>query len=163
MGLIIVAIRQTNAAPPPDPALLSVGFAAVYLAPAALAFIGHRRNDGPTLAAAAVLCGLASVTSFTGVTLPFLIPAVLLAAAAAGRPWRSKSVLGAALAAASVAAAWFAVVMMREWQCVNGPGYEACGDDPTTTGGLIALALVGLALAATLTALRSVDAGPART
>lgn len=150
IGLFIVGIRLVAAGPPPDPPLASLGFAAVYLSPVSLALIGHRRGHGPTLAAAALLCAVAAVTSFTGVTLPFLIPAALLAAAAARRPWRPGAVLGvagAAVAVSLVVAAWYAVVMLRAWQCVSAPAYEACGDDPTTTGGLIALGLVGAALA----------------
>ena len=110
MAVLIAAIRSANAGPPPDPPLALLGFAAIYLAPAALGFIGHRRGDGPTLAAAAILCALASVTSFGGPTLPFLIPAALLAVAAVGRLWRLRSVVGAAVAASLIVATWFAVV-----------------------------------------------------
>jgi len=155
MGLFIVAVRLVAAGPPDDPPMALFGFAAVYLAPAALAVIGHRREAGPTLAAAALLCGLASVTSFALVTLPFLIPAALLAGAAArSTPWRNRSVLASALAAALVGGAWFAAVIPREWRCVSSPGYSACGDVTTTTGGAIALILVGVALVVAVAASR---------
>ncbi|MFI5255344.1 MAG: hypothetical protein ACHQ15_07805 [Candidatus Limnocylindrales bacterium] len=162
MGLFIVALRLGDAGPPGDPPLAALAFAAVYLAPTALGAIGHRRGDGATLAAAALLCGLASVTAFSLVTVPFLIPAVLLVAAAGRASWRRLGGLIAAAEALIVVAAFYAVVTLREWQCVSGPNYQACGDDPTTTGGLLALVLVGLALVIALVATRTARLSPAR-
>src|SRR3972149_6230197 len=53
MAVLIAAIRSANAGPPPDPPLALLGFAAIYLAPAALRFIRHPPGAGPAPAAAA--------------------------------------------------------------------------------------------------------------
>jgi hypothetical protein len=114
MGLLISAIRWANVEALPGPPITVLGFTAVYLAPAAFAYVGHRRGDGPTLAAAAILCALAAVTAFSGVTLPFILPAVLLASAAAGRPWQWRSRVSAAGVVLLAGAAWFAVATIQD-------------------------------------------------
>lgn len=114
MGLVLTGI-WLSFDDAPEALLPIFGFAAVYLAPATLGLIGHRRHDGPTLMAAAILCLLASVTSFGGPTLPFVIPAVLLAGAAIGRRWRRPSSIAAGIAGVLVVAAWFAAVRVDGW------------------------------------------------
>ena len=52
--------------------------ALLLMLPAAIAAIGAWRRSGPLLIAAGVLCLAQSFIAFSGVTLPFLVPAILL-------------------------------------------------------------------------------------
>jgi hypothetical protein len=161
MVVVIAAIRSANAGPPPDPPLALLGFVAVYSAPALLGVVGLRRAAGSPFAAAALAAFGLAFTSFSAVTLPYLIPALLLGVAAARTGgWTIARTLATLAGTAMLVAAWFAVVTWREMTCFSTALGAGCGQTMTTQGGLGALALtaaaIGLALATTHTSPRPI-------
>src|SRR5436190_6875493 len=68
---------------PPEPVNRGLALGMIYALPAAVGGLGAWTGRRPLLAAAAVACAVGSVLSFSGVTLLFLIPALLFAVAAA--------------------------------------------------------------------------------
>lgn len=161
MALVLAAIRSANAGPPPDPPLALLGFVAVYGAPAMLGVVGLRRAAGSPFAAAALVAFGLAFTSFAGVTIPYLIPALLLGVAAARTGgWTIMRTFAVLAGTAMLVAAWFAVVTWREMSCYSTAQQSGCGQTMTTQGGLAALALtaaaIGLALATTRTSPRPI-------
>jgi hypothetical protein len=161
MAVFIAAVRSANAGPPPDPPLALLGFVAVYGAPALLGIVGLRRDAGSPFAAAALAAFGLAFTSFTAVTLPYLVPALLLGVAAARTGgWTIARTLAALASTAMLVAAWFAVVTWREMTCFSTALRSGCGQTMTTQGGLVALALtaaaIGLVLATTRTSPRPI-------
>ncbi len=155
MAVLIAAVRSANAGPPPDPPLALLGFVAVYGAPALLGVVGLRHAVGSPFAAASLVAFGLAFTSFSLVTMPYLIPALLLGAAAARTGhWTIIRTFAALASTAMLVAAWFALVTWHEVTCFStARGGAGCGQTMTTQGGLGALALtaaaIGLALATT--------------
>ncbi len=147
MAVFIAAVRSANAGPPPDPPLALLGFVAIYGAPALLGVVGLRRAAGPPFAAAALVAFGLAFTSFSLVTMPYLIPALLLGVAAARTSnWTIVRTFAALASTAMLVAAWSAVVLWREMTCFSTALRSGCGQTMTTQGGLVSLVLVGLAL-----------------
>ena len=128
MVVVIAAIRSANAGPPPEPPLALLGFVAVYSAPALLGVVGLRRAAGPPFAAAALAAFGLAFTSFSAVTMPYLIPALLLGVAAARTGgWTIARTFAALASTAMLVAAWFAVVTWREMTCLSTALRSGCG------------------------------------
>ena len=164
MAVLIAAVRSANAGPPPDPPLALLGFVAVYAAPALLGAVGLRRAAGAPYAAGALVAAGLAFTSFSLVTVPHLIPALLLGVAAARTgAWTIVRTFAALASTAMLIAAWLALVAWRETTCFSTALRSGCGETMTTQGGLGALALtaaaIGLALATTRTSPRPIIPG----
>jgi hypothetical protein len=109
----------------PRPILLGV----VLMLPAAIAFIGAVRRSRPILAAAGTLCFAQSFIAFSGVTMPFVVPAILLIALAGEGPGTGgtssgRVVIGGALVVVLGVATWigpFALTETRCWVSRIGP------------------------------------------
>src|SRR5947207_4818778 len=79
---------------PPEPVNRGLALGMIYALPAVVGGLGAWTGRRPLLAAAALACAVGSVLSFSGVTLLFLIPALLFAVAAAS-PRGAGSAAGA--------------------------------------------------------------------
>jgi hypothetical protein len=79
--MVIVAANQNSLGPPPTiPRWLPIGLA--YGAPAIIGWLGALGDRRPVLAAAGLLYLPLALLAFSGVTLPFLLPALLFLRAA---------------------------------------------------------------------------------
>ena len=84
LGVISVAANRDGLGPPPAiPSSLPLGL--LYGAPAAIGWLGSRSARRTLLTAAGLLYLPLAVLAFSGVTLPFLLPALLYLRAAATR------------------------------------------------------------------------------
>ncbi len=137
----------------PEGILASVAFAAVLAAPGVLALLARADRPGLLVPAASLLVPL-SLVSMAGVTLPLLIPAVLLAVAyarrAAVRPPAPVPVGVAAAVVASLVLAAVAALLVhqdpRHYATATMSGWTS---DVVTAGeSLVSLALVAAALGA---------------
>jgi len=82
--MVIVAANQNSLGPPPTiPRWLPIGLA--YGAPAIIGWLGALGDRRPVLAAAGLLYLSLALLAFSGVTLPFLLPALLFLRAATDR------------------------------------------------------------------------------
>ena len=82
-ALVVAAISANATAGelrPPETVPAPVRLALLFLLPAAVAAIGAMRRSRPILVAAGVLCLAQSFVAFSGVTIPFLVPAFVLLA-----------------------------------------------------------------------------------
>jgi hypothetical protein len=82
-ALVVAAISANATAGelrPPETVPAPVRLAVLFLLPAFVAAIGAIRRSRPILVAAGVLCLAQSWVSFSGVTIPFMVPAFLLIA-----------------------------------------------------------------------------------
>ena len=81
---LVVATISANATAeelrPPETVPAPVRLALLFLLPAVLAAIGAMRRSRPILVAAGVLCLAQSFVAFSGVTIPFVVPAIVLIA-----------------------------------------------------------------------------------
>jgi len=130
VGLISAAAGAGDLSPPEVvPAPLTL--AALLSLPAGIAAIGAWRRSGPILAAAGVLCLVQSVIAFSGVTIPFVVPGILLLGVA-GRsgmdaPAGRAATIGAILVVVLAVASWLAYFGMTEtacWIARSGPSGE---------------------------------------
>ncbi len=129
VGLISAAAGANDPGPPevvPRPVVLAL----LLMLPAAVAAIGAWRRSGPLLLAAGVLCLAQAFIAFSGVTLPFVVPAILLLALG-GRttavPHPRRAALGALVVVALGVGSWFALLGTTEevcWVARNGPNGE---------------------------------------
>jgi hypothetical protein len=144
-GLRLGASSGAEPGPPVQPAV-ELAFLAIYGTPALLGAAGLLRADpGPLLAGGLVAFPLA-MTSFALLTLPLVLPALLLILAARDlRPSRWAALEIPALAAAPMAAwiALFASSTVVEYQF---PGGSGSAQEPTVGGAAVALALMALAV-----------------
>lgn len=146
--LLLVTDARGDALPRP------VAIGLLFSVPAAIGWFGLTGRRRSLLAAAAALCLVASVISFSLVTTVMFVPALLFAAAAGAAPWDRGSrripglVLGPVVAALGVAAGWallFGVTTSGCWEVAGGQG---CGDRLISIPGvLVTLALAALAIA----------------
>ena len=100
----------------PRPILLG----ALLMVPAFIAAVGALRRSHPILIAAGVLCFAQSFVSFAGVSLPFLVPALLLlvlGASGASAETHRRAMVGGVLVIALGFAAWVAPFAMTETSC----------------------------------------------
>ena len=110
VGLLVVTLslgvmavpRDSGRLQPPDWWVPIVAISVLLAMPGALAMVGAAAGRRAILIVAGVLCGVQSVIAFSGVTLVYLIPAVLLLWAAGGDdvdrpPVRPSRILLAAL------------------------------------------------------------------
>ena len=98
----------------------------LFLLPAFVAAIGASRRSGPILIAAGVLCLAQSWVSFSGVTLPFLVPAFLLLALGArsdGTKASRRAMVGGVVVVLLGFAMWVAPYALTETTCwIARPG-----------------------------------------
>jgi hypothetical protein len=105
---------------PPETVPLPILLGALLLLPAAVAVIGSVRRSPPILVAAGVLCLAQSFVSFSGVSIPFVVPAFLLlaiGASAASAEVPRRAMVGGVLVVALGFAAWVAPFAMTETSC----------------------------------------------
>lgn len=153
VGIFVVVLRLAldpvlGSGSYPDAGIDAVAFAALSLAPSAIAGFGWRRDSGPLLLAAALPCGFMAILSVA--TIPYLIPAgVLIGAASRGR-WTRRATLVAAAVAALEVGAWVGLLIWPAERCVESATSTSCGRIATTQDALVAIGLVvaGVALAA---------------
>ena len=95
---------------PPELIPRSILLGGLLMVPAFIAAIGALRRSHPILIAAGVLCLAQSFVSFAGVSLPFLVPAVLLLILGASRSSTEtlrRAMVGGVLVIALGVAAWW--------------------------------------------------------
>ena len=105
---------------PPEIVPRAIFLGALLLLPAAVAVIGAVRRSPPILIAAGVLCLAQSFVSFSGVSIPFVVPAFLLLALGVGAGSaevpRCAMVVGVLVIVLGFAA-WVAPFAMAETSC----------------------------------------------
>jgi hypothetical protein len=129
-GLIGDLVYDDAGPPPPVPRPLVLG--ALLMLPAAIAAIGAVRGCRPLLIAAGVLCLAQSFVAFSGVTIPFVVPAVLLLALgirASDVTTARRAVVGSVLVLALGFGAWIAPFASTETSCWTAQA----GSDGTVT------------------------------
>jgi hypothetical protein len=104
VALLALVNLVRNPVGPPEPVNRGLALGLVYALPAVVGGLGAWAGRRPLLVAAAVACTVGSILSFSGVTLLFLVPALLFAVAAIA-PRREKTETGGLAAALSGAAA----------------------------------------------------------
>jgi hypothetical protein len=80
-ALVVAAISANATAGergPPETVPAPIRLAGLFLLPAVVAAIGAKRRSRPILIAAGVLCLAQSFVAFSGVTIPFVVPALVL-------------------------------------------------------------------------------------
>jgi hypothetical protein len=105
---------------PPATVLRSVTLFGLFLLPAVIAAIGAIRRSRPVLVAAGVLALGQSFIAFSGVTIPFVVPAVLLIALGAsgsGAVAPRRAVIGAIAVIALGVGAWVVPLALTETSC----------------------------------------------
>lgn len=146
-GVVLGAMPFVGGDPPErglEGALGAAALGAVVAAPGVLALLALRERPGLLLPAATALLPLA-FSSFSGVTLPLLVPAVMLFVAYRRRSSTHRAARGrAVLATASVLAFLLAAVVAlflhddpRQWSSADGGG--STGDVITVGESLISL------------------------
>lgn len=128
---------------PPSWILRSAGLFILLSLPAALALVGAARSAAPVTVVAAVICLFQSFVAFSGVTLGYLVPAILLFAVAAYVPKAGEEMVpgGPSLVALVLAVGgWFALISMTEPRCYAG----GCSSAETTIPGVVVTALLAL-------------------
>jgi hypothetical protein len=119
VGLISASAGADDLGPPealPRPVWLAV----LLMVPAAIAVIGAWRSSRPLLIAAGTLCVAQSLLAYSLVTIPFIVPAVMLlslAGASGGVSVPRRAVLGAVSVVALGVGAWVAVFALTETVC----------------------------------------------
>lgn len=140
IALLVLVNQLRETVGPPEPVNRGLALGLIYALPAAVGGLGAWAGRRSLLAAAAVACAVGSVLSFSGITLLFLIPALLFALAAAapggayaasrgapdapkaGRDW-SGAFVGLTLAVALVAlmvGSAVSLLALTEAQCWIG-------------------------------------------
>ena len=112
---------------PPELVPTPVRLAAMFLLPAVIAAIGAISSSRPLLIAAGVLCLGQSFVAFSGVTIPFVVPAILLLAVGAGgggqRETSNRERVGGVAVVLLGLAMWVAPYALTETTCwVARPG-----------------------------------------
>jgi hypothetical protein len=128
----VVALISANATAgelgPPELVPAPIRLAVLFLLPAVIAAIGAIRRSRPMLMAAGVLCLAQSLVAFSGVTIPFVVPSVLLLALGArddgtNAPCRAR--VGGAAVVLLGFATWIALFATTETTCwVAQPGVD---------------------------------------
>jgi hypothetical protein len=144
-GLRLGAVSGAEPGPPVQPAV-ELAFLAIYGSPALLGGAGLVRADPGSLLAGGLVALPLACTSFALVTLPMVVPALLLFVAARDlRPARWMGLQIPMLVAATVAA-WFALFSSSTVVAYRFPGGSGSAQEPTVSGAALALALVALAV-----------------
>ncbi len=105
---------------PPQAALRPLVLVGLFLLPAFVATIGAVRRSRPLLIAAGVLTLGQSFIAFSGITIPFVVPAFLLIALGAvggGMPAPRRAVIGALAVVALGIGAWVVPFALSETTC----------------------------------------------
>lgn len=145
LGLRLGAGSGAEPGPPVQPAV-ELAFLAIYGSPALLGGAGLIRADPGSLLAGGLVALPLACTSFALVTLPLVVPALLLFVAARDlRPARWMGFQIPMLVAAPVAA-WFALFASSSVVTYRFPGGSGEAQVPTLGGAALALALVALAV-----------------
>ena len=145
-GFLLIATASTGDAVARPFVLL-----ALYLAPAGIGWLGLRQGDPSLIAAAGLILIPASLLSFTGVTLVFLVPAFLLirGAGVARRNAKVRAGFGATLRAVAsglfvLAAGWAVLFAFTESRCFETATGSGCSSAAISITGVV----VGAALLA---------------
>ena len=108
---LVSAAAGANDPGPPEVVPRAVILALLLMLPAAIAAVGAWRRSGPLLIAAGLLCLAQAFIAFSGVTLPFVVPAILLLVLG-GRtvtvPHPRRAAIGAVVIVALGIGSWFA-------------------------------------------------------
>lgn len=143
--LLIATDGQLDAVPRP------IALLALYASPGVIGAIGVARERRSLLLAAAIVLVPGSVLSMAGVTLVFVLPMVLFAAAAASMG-AARGGLVAAIAettvvAGLVLAAGFALFALTGNSCATSDGATSCGSGLLTVQGVaVELGLLAAAI-----------------
>jgi hypothetical protein len=144
----VIAATQGNPEPPtPVPSWAVI--AALLAVPGAVGLVAAARGSGPLLLVAGFLCLLQSFVAMSGVTLGFVVPAVVMLGAAGGSAQRVRPADIAI--GVSVVAGWFGAWASRlgltEERCFPIPGGTSCWSAvPTSFGVAVTLAMVLLTI-----------------
>ena len=135
---------------PPQAMLRSLVLFGLFLLPAAVAAIGAVRRSRPLLIAGGVLALGQSFIAFSGVTIPFIVPAILLivlGVAGSGSAAPRRAIVGALAVVLLGIAAWVLPLALSEtscWIARSGPDgtivYSAVPETDTFTLGSAELA-----------------------
>jgi hypothetical protein len=122
-ALVVAAISASAREPgelgPPEAVPRPLLLAALLMLPAAIAVVGASRRSEPILIAAGVLCLLQAFVAFSGVTIPFAVPALLLLALGAEQRDRVsiRAVIAGVLVVFLGLGTWAAALAMTETSC----------------------------------------------
>lgn len=122
-ALVVAAISAnatTGELRPPETVPAPVRLAVMFLLPAFVAAIGALRRSRPILVAAGVLCLAQSFVAFSGVTIPFVVPAFLLLVLGArndGTKASRRALAGGVLVVLLGFAMWVAPFTLTETTC----------------------------------------------
>jgi hypothetical protein len=129
--------------------------------PGAIGFVGGAKESAALLAAAGAICLCQAFIAMSGVTIPFILPAVvfLVSAAGSGRRLRRADLAVSAVVVGGWLASWVARLALTEERCDPIPGGTSCGSNvPTSFGTAVALSLAVATVAiATLAGRRDVE------
>jgi hypothetical protein len=119
VAAISASAREPGELGPPEAVPRPLLLAGLLMVPAAIAFVGALRRSGPILIAAGVLCLLQAFVAFSGVTIPFVVPALLLVALGAEQqdPVRKPALVAGILVIFLGLGAWLAALGMTETTC----------------------------------------------
>lgn len=120
VGVIAAGAREPGELGPPEVVPRPLLIAALCLIPAAIAAIGALRRSRPVLVAAAFVCLAQSFVAFSGITVAFIIPALLLfSLGASGAPIETprRVAVGSILVVGLGLGAWVAPLALTEPSC----------------------------------------------
>lgn len=119
IGVVAAGARDPEELGPPEAVPRAVLVAALLMLPAALAVIGAIRRSRPILVVAGVLCLVQAFVAFSGVTIPFVVPALLLLALGAQQRDRvpRRTVIAGVLVVLLGIGAWVAALAITEPSC----------------------------------------------
>jgi hypothetical protein len=119
VAAISASAREPGELGPPDAVPRPLLLAGLLMVPAAIAFVGAIRRSGLILIAAGVMCLLQAFVAFSGVTIPFVAPALLLLALGAEQrdPVRKPALVAGVLVIFLGLGAWLAALGMTETTC----------------------------------------------
>ena len=153
-ALAILVLLISPDFPDPDAVPRPLVLGALYATPAVIAMIGVRWRRPSLLVAAATALIVGAFLSFSGVTLVFFIPALLMLSAAlrmraphTGRPFGVSVAVAGLVAVLIIAAGWLVLFALTDDRCVTADGAVSCSSAAlTVAGGLAAAACLGLAI-----------------
>lgn len=166
-GLALLLLFISGSAPDPDLLPRPLVLGALYATPGLIAFIGLRGRRPSLLVAAAIALGVGAFLSFSGLTLIFLLPAILLLGSAVqmraphtGRPFALSVGVTLLVAALLIAGGWAVVIGLTAERCASVADFEACSSAAITFEGvLVGAACLGLAIAVAILAAIRLEPG----
>jgi hypothetical protein len=115
LAAVILVLADSSSGPQPPGAGRAFATAALLGAPGAIGLVGAWTGRRTILAAAGILCLLQSVISFSGVTLVYLLPAIVLVRSATGGrpPSERQPIRPSRLVLAAILAIPIVIVVVR--------------------------------------------------